>query len=268
MNRIPTRIVKVRIGPAGSSGLEWSDIYVEAEIEKTVGSVPNKATVSLYNLSLGSLQWIEQPGMTVQALAGTDVASQLFVGDIPRKGIKTSIQLPDQITTIEAADGQAVYRDAYFIRSYPPGTARSVIMTDVAGAGGLSIGYIDPTIQDRIYASGITFAAKLRDVLSELWAPEGALWSIQDRTITVLALGRAGPGNAAVISPRTGLIGSPERTDNGISLTTILSPQIGPGGLVSVQSRMVTGSYKVSKITHSVDSWGLKWDSKLVCVPI
>jgi len=264
------RIVQVRVGPPAGPGRLWdnSTVYAEFEVEKVGGRTPNKAKVSLYNLAPGSLQALEQPGQVMQLLAGKTTASSLFYGDIASGQIKTRVQAPDQVTEISAADGQRIFRDAFFSASYPGGTARSVILTDVLAAGNLVRGFIDPAIPDRVYATETAFCAPVRDILTELYAPDGAIWSIQENRLTVLALGGSLPGNAALISAATGMIGSPERTDKGISVSYILVPEIGPGSLIQLRSRTVTGNFRVSKIVHTGNSWGTVWESKISGVPV
>jgi hypothetical protein len=267
MVTIADRQLIIKVGLPGGVAQQWSDLYCEAEVESTRGKTPNTAKVQIYNLSPTSLQFLKQKNLALQVLAGSGVPSSLFAGDIDARSIKTKRQGPEQITEMTAKDGGAVIRSALFVGSYPPGTTRTQILTDVLAQANLSLGYIDPTITERTYPGPVAWAAPVRDVLSELYAPEGALWSVQNNVLQVMALGLPGPQPALSVTAGTGLMGSPTVTDKGVDMRIVLNPAVVPGTIISLKSSILSGGFIATKIMHKATWTGQTWETGIQAVP-
>lgn len=263
---IRDRIVKVRIGPPGRTGRELVDLYAKCRVEQSAGRTPNKAKLDVYNLSKDSVQWIEKPGQVLQVLAGERAAGQVFFGDISRRSVKTSWQPPDHITEISAADGRRIFRESKFAASYPAQTSRSEVLTDLLGVMGLTRGYIDPNIPERVYPIALCYCDSAREVMSELWEPDAAVWSIQNGALQVVASGQPVRRQAIVVSAETGLIGTPKRTDKGIDVEMDLNPEVKPGAILVVPSITVNGGWRVVKVNHNFDTFGDDWQSSASAV--
>jgi len=265
---IPDRKLIVKVGLPGGAGLQWSDLHCEVETESTRGATPNTCKVKVYNLAPSSLQFLKQKSLILQVLAGEGAApSSIFAGDVDRRGVKTEIRGPDRVTEISAKDGGAVIRSALFVGSYPPNTTRSQVLADLLAQANLKRGYIDPTITERTYPGPMAWAHPARDVLHELYAPEGALWSIQDGVLQVLNIGGVLPGAALKVAPGTGLMGSPTVTDKGVDCRIVLNPAVRCGMVIALQSAVASGGYTVTKFGHSAHWTGLTWETKIQAVP-
>ncbi len=128
-------------------------------------------------------------------------------------------------------------------------------------------GYV-ASLLERTYQAGFYVNAYTRDALNELFTGEDAVWSIQDGAFHLVATGQLAPGNVPVISAQTGMIGSPERTDKGIKVTTKLDAMIRPGGGIQVNSRLMSGLYRVTKVAHEGEKLGPTWQTEAVGVPV
>jgi hypothetical protein len=257
--------ISVSVAPAGTVGLSWSDLYIKANIELTAGRSPNKAKVEIYNLSQGSLEYLNIPGQVMQVLAGTDRLDQIFYGDLSRKSVETKVAEPNQVTTINAADGQRIFRDRYWVASYPAGTTRSQVLADLLAQNAIARGYISPAIPELTNPSSWAFAGLVRDALDQLY-PE-AKWSIQRNTLHLVYPGET-PLNTVVVTPQTGLLGSPEKTDKGMKCKLIFDAQVTPGMGLSVTSRLMSGLYRVTKVTHDLDTEMATWETSAVGVKV
>ncbi len=269
MTRLPERIVEVRAGPAGAAGLSWkTPFYSTFDVEQTDTSQPNKAKIDLYGLSEFSLAFLEQRSLVVQLFAGDDIPSLLFQGDLTGRGIKTAWKTPENVTTLECADGQSVYRDRHFCRSYPPGTALTLVLTDVIGVLRLPIGFQSP-LPAFTFPGPMAWSASARSVLTQVLEFVDAHWSIVNGRVQILGAGvEVVPGNAILISAVTGMHGTPTRTNKGVDVVVNLNPAIRPGTLIQIQSRDITGPFKVKKTNHSGDEKGLKWETKINAAPL
>jgi len=264
---IEPRYTTVTVGPSGGVGRSWTqDFYINCEVERSGASTPNKAKVELYNLTMESIAYLETPGQVLHVQVGQGSPNTIFYGELRSKGISSQLKQPNRITTLEATDGQAIMQSGYFAGSYPAGTTRSQILVDVLAAGAIPRGYVHP-LAERTYQASTAYAAPIWAVLDELYSGEPATWSIQGGKFQLTHDDIARPGNALVISAATGMIGSPERTDRGIKVATSQLGVASPGSLISVQSTLITGSYKVTKATARWDT-ELKWEDELVAMVI
>lgn len=260
MTTIPERIVQVRVGQSGAAGFQWTGpLYITFDVEVHTGRTPSKGTIALHNLKDDSVAFIESPNQVVQLLAGETVPNLLFQGDVHPRDSGTKWNGPTRVTTIKAADGRRIFRDANFTGSYPPNTTRDTILPDVIAAMAIPSGYI-ATLPPKQYPAGWVWAGRGARALDDLLGSD-ATWSIQRGALQILLANTPIPGNAVVISAATGMIGSPERTKNGANFRHILDPRIRPGGPVRIESKKFTGDCRVTKAQHFGDSRGQRWET-------
>ena len=267
MTVIEPRVVQVAVGPPGAEGRLWDQsLYISGTVERTSGSTPNKAKIQIYNLAPASLAYLEKPGHVMQVRVGETVPTSIFYGELRASGIKTALKHPDLVTSLEATDGRSIMQSGWFTGSYPANTTRSQILTDVLAQNGIARGYVAP-LAERTYQAPTMWADRVDAVLDELYLGELAEWSLQGGRFYLLLDDTPAPGNAPVISAKTGMIGSPERTDKGVKVDFGQVGAVVPCGPFSLVSRLVSGSYKAIKITTEFDT-ELKWQDKITGRPI
>jgi hypothetical protein len=67
---------------------------------------------------------------------------------------------------------------------------------------------------------------------------------------------------AVVLTPTTGLIGTPSHGEKGaINAVSLLNGEIKPGRKVDIECRSLVGSYRATAVTHSGDTQGSDWYS-------
>lgn len=249
------RKVEVRIGPPGGLGRAWSDLRIAFSVERTSAAEPNTAEIQLYNLSDDSIGFIESGGNYVQLLAGYGSPSLIFSGDVPKRGVKTEWSGNDRITTIEAGDGELAIDESVFNWSFDAGATNHQILERIISEMGVGVGTLD-VLPLQTFASGMVFMGRARDALQRVVSKAGASWSIQDGALQILLAGNATPETAVLLSPDSGMVGSPTRTDSGIEAVSLMQPGLRPGRLVQIQSRVITGLYRCRKVTHAGDTHG------------
>ncbi len=265
--QLPKRVAEIRVGPSGGEGRRFVDEDFEFRIKRTRASKPNEATVTLHNLTDYTIRYLEQPGLTVQILAGEIVAGQLFTGEISTRGVTTRWDIPERITTIKAADGRRVYRDTTFSGSYRAGTPVDTIISELVAASRLRTSVLTP-LPGVVLPTPRHFMGNWAPILGELLLPYGLYYTIQGGALSILPEDGPPPppsGTAQVplISPTSGLIGSPQRTDKGINFRTKLDARLTPGWGVQMQSTFVNGLYRVATMDDSGSRNGLIWKSKV-----
>jgi hypothetical protein len=260
---------RVTIGPPGGTGRSWSDLDIRFLVEKSGASTPNKLKLSIFNLSKDSQQFIEKKGMAVIVEAGYGGEfGQIFTGSLElashekggNHGQKKGERLkdgPDWLTEIDGLDGAKAWRTVMH-ESFAPGKTEAEVLRAIAKKMGLTLGTLKG-LSDEPFRQGRQLSGAARFQLDALCRSRKLRWSMQDGVLQVLRLGASTGSEAVLLTPETGLVGSPERTETGLRLTSLLRPSINPGQLVKVKSQDIDGLYVVECLKHEGDSAGQPW---------
>lgn len=261
------RKVVADVIPLTGTAKRFDGLRINFKIEKTSESAPNNAQVNIYNLSADSRALLEAKGsrlavsigylgLNPNGIAGTGVASSssvslVLVGTI--KKVTHELSAPDIITKIEVADGGNAYRNAKLEKGYPRNAKLETVINDLANQFGLPVSN-KTGIPQKTYSSGFAVTGYVRDQLDMLAKTHGFSWSIQDETVQFTPLNQGTSENVVLLSPKSGLIGSPSKTDKGIEFQSLLQPSLRPGRRVSIESKFLNGTFVVKKVTHQGDS--------------
>jgi len=246
------REVYVVVGTPGEEGRQIAKLRIDFTVEQTKYAAPNKAKIQVYNLKRTTAALFERGDdrRAIQLFAGYDngtAAALLFQGEIrSAKTIKNGV---DRITRVEAADGGAEYRSARLVKSWAGPVSSGEIITALQDSFGTLIELPDE-IPEIEFTSGFTAAGPSRETLSKLGASLGFDWTFEEGLIVVTATDGAVRQTAPVLSQTTGLVGSIEETDKGVSGTSLLNPEIRPKRFVNILTDQTEGFFLVQKVTH------------------
>lgn len=257
----------VTVGERGQVGKKYTQLKVVFEIEKTSESTPNKAKISIYNLSSTSRKEYQKKGLTIRVDAGYQgLVEVLFLGDVHKP--KFDRKGPDIITTFEAGDGERALVNTHFSKSYGAGTKVVQIIQDIADALGVAVGTVIGIKRD-VYNSGVTFSKSAKYAMDYLTKKQDLEWSIQNNTLQVIPKTAHLGEEAILITKDTGLIGVPSvENQDGVKFYSLLNPKLQPGRLVRIESDQVTGHFKLRKVKFEGDSHGDKWQAECEGVKI
>jgi len=275
MSKLFKREAIVTVGTLRVSGLR-----TQFRIEKTGQPEPNKLTLSLTNLSPDSrgklTDQAESSGVAVIFEAGYAGTKQspatteiIFTGTA--RLVSHSRQGPDWVTKIQSGDGVQAYKSARFVGSFAPGSKRATLAEEAAKKLGLPLGNLKERLKAHDFTGALTefvngFAAagNAAEQLTELLAPVGLGWSIQDGQIQVLSDDETTAAQAVLLAPTSGLIGSPEIGEKGVvKLKSLLQPGLRPGRKIEVRASAVKGFFRADRVVHVGDTHGAEWYSEV-----
>lgn len=113
-------------------------------------------------------------------------------------------------------------------------------------------------------------------------------WSIQDGKVQMVPRKGYLPGEAVLLTHETGLVGTPEQTQNGLTVRALLNPLLRIGGRIKLDNasvkRMQTplkaaagqgaarldddGIYRIIKVEFKGDTRGNDWYADMLCIGI
>jgi hypothetical protein len=256
------------------------------QVEKTLKPEPNNARIEVYNLtadhrnSLAEMvsKAIPKPkaGHVVKPLAGKIPVrleagyedpgpEQIFLGDLTT--VDSERTGTDWVTTITTGSGARANRSARVNQALGPGVPVGEALRAALKALGLGEGNAGPIMAQMklnagaaILARGMVLAGPAARALSDICKSANLEWSCQDGVIQVHELGTVLGGRSVLLSPATGLAGSPSVDSDGkLSAKALMVPGLRCGGVVVVESAHVHGGFRIEKLDYRGDTQGPDW---------
>ena len=192
----------------------------------------------------------------------------------------------DFISEIFAQDGAKILNTATINQTFPAGTSTEQIFDAMVGqmqgiSKGVTEGMKNCLNGKRSLLRELQLSGSIKDWLMKLAKDCGFEYSVNDGIIetqpTGLPLSDEPP---VVINQNTGMIGSPEKTEIGITVKNLLLPKLKLGRTIRIQAinteinignlhfrKLNTiphvGVYRIDKITHIGDTHANEWQSEI-----
>lgn len=280
------------VGKASGEGLDLSSLRIQFKIKKSDAQTPNTAEIRVYNLAPNTAKQIREEFKTVVLQAGYESNyGVIFHGNIKqvRLGRENGT---DSYIDIAAGDGDDAYNYAVVNATLAAGAKQSDQINAAAGAmssRGVSKGYIGET-GGAALPRGKVMYGNARDYLRQSAQASETTWSVQDGKLQVVPLTSVLPNQAVLLTSKTGLVGTPEQTNDGIKAKCLLNPMLKIGVRVKINEENVAlaklpdsskdatankpadiskdGIYRLLVVEHSGDTRGNDWYSELVCLDV
>lgn len=286
MTRLWNRKWLVQVG-----SLDVSSLDLRFDIIKSTKREPNVALVRIRNLSPDSRAAVAQ-GQTLVVRAGYeddgDPPPLLFTGNV--RIVRHEYDAATYETIVEARDGGTAYSDQRISKSYAPGTPIAAVARDVVDAMGIGRGNLDDVSASLRLAGvaefpeGYVAAGRASAVLTALLRGARMRWSVQNGALQILRLGTPVRTRAELLSPDTGLIGSPTAGDRApsqaqvqrttskrrglVDAVALLRPGLEPGRPVVLESALVRGDFEVREVRYEGDTTTEQWYATMVLRPV
>ena len=275
------RAYRIAVGKAGSGGFEIGatsaecpvPLHIAFSLQKSDRTAQNTGKLSIWNLSPVHLAALDQKDCAVSLRAGYgNRLSQIFYGIVSY--VKTGVDGADRKTEIEVIDNLVEVRDTYVSISYKGEVKWKTIFDDVAAQMGVAISYSYNATFATI-GNGFSFVGPAKDILTKGCNCCGLTWSLQNGVVQVKKPGDVMSKEVFVLSPDSGLIRIPARVsiENsqsasesskqlGWEVEYLLNGAINIDDYVRLESRMVTGYFRVHSLEYSGDNMSGDWTCK------
>lgn len=261
---------------------EITELRIAFDIKRDLSNKPNNCKLKIWNLSPFSRAALDKFPIKIMIAAGYAGAPRLlFVGD--KRWHDTQPSGPDMITEIHIGDGSRAFKRARISRSYKPPIRVETVLRDAAKSMGLEL---PPELERsaelrQALATGISVHGPTREVLTQLLAPYGYGWSVQNGRLQIIKDEQIAQIEERVIDADAGLIGSPKWTaptrgsgkskkSRGpqIDFDVALYPELTPGGRVHLKSERVDGRFKIVEVQDIGDSTAGPWKTSVKARPV
>jgi len=250
------RHVQLQIQRKGAPNAKTLDgLRITAQAKRSITATPDASTVMIYGASPGSLQDLQTPGTVVRVLAGyQDQLASILSGTIRPGSLEITRQDGEVTAAMEVVDGRIAVRANAVSRAWDNVTSDEVISWAIQ-ASGLARGTINPgkTVQ---YTRGFAAIGVVDTVFRQIAADTESTCVVQDGIVSFYPKGQSRRSTSLIISPTSGMIGSPKRVEDGrVEVVTLLQPTLRPGDGFQVDSDSLGGKYIARDVSHDIDSW-------------
>jgi len=261
-------------------GVQITKLRVAFKVKKTLTKEPNTAEIRVFNLAESTRRKLQGKGVSTVLSAGYEGnEAVIFSGD--SRFIDHTREGPNWITKIRCGDGERAYQFQRFNASFGPGTSIADVIQASANALGLNTGNLNDALAlpfkggRTVFRNGFSANGDAVDVLEKLLRGAGFSLSVQNGALQVLQGGAAVPTSAVLLSPDTGLVGSPEMgspekkgATPRVKAKALLQARIRCGGVVELRSENFKGQFRVETVEHTGDTDGAEWYTETELKPI
>jgi hypothetical protein len=279
-----------------SIGFDLSELRFRFEVKASDTESPNTAAIRIYNPKASTSNDLWNSGTYVTLSAGyvNGIRGTVFEGQVKQIRIGREKNV-DSYLDIFAADGDVAYTQSIINKSFPAGTTDSQQLSELAKSMGIPV---DQNADGFLTTGGIlprgkTMFGMARIHMADLAKNNDCRWSIQNGVLTLVPNTGYLPGDIVAITSASGMIGTPEQTDNGILVRCYLNPAIKIGRRVQINNADINktnvvqnffypkygsqyypatvtndGVYRVLVIEHVGDTRGNDFYTELTCLDI
>lgn len=286
------------VATASGSGLDLSQFRVKFSIKRSDTQTPNTADIRIYNLSQQTAAQIRKEFTQVVLEAGY----QGNRGVIFKGNIKQVILGRESATVtfvdIIAGDGDKAYNFSVVNTTLAKGsTQANQIAASVATMQGNGVTQGPMGNQPAVkLPRGKAMYGPAKNYLRNSAQSTGNVWSIQNGKVTLVSTTSYLPGTVIVLNSNTGMIGTPQQTNEGANVKCLLNPGMNVSTRVQIDEASIQriktnieaiaaanaagiaapilpnlstdGIYYVLTLEHSGDTRGVDWYTSLICLNV
>lgn len=284
------RKAELKVGDDAGDGLDLSALRITFDVVKKDNATPNTAMINVYNVARETFNKIAKEFSRVTLSAGyKDNYSLIFNGTI-KQVVFYKENATDSVMVISAGDGDVAYNFAVTNATLAAGATQKDV-ADLAlkdyAKNGVENGFIAEKSTPALPRGKVMFGAS-KDYLQNAAKNADLNFSVQDGKAQFVENKGTLPDDAIVLSSKSGLVGVPAQTQDGISAVCLLNPRLKIGGVVQidesdVQSMVLNpdavaetppaslandGFYRILAVQFTGDTHGNDWFCNLTLLTL
>lgn len=255
------------------NAFEITDLAMSVKVEKTGAPDFGKASAVIYGLPLNIMEQLSTLNMHplfvrrnyINIYAGDDTNgfNQIYAGTITKASGDFN-GAPDVKFSIESQIGffGAVSAQGANVINGTQGASSFIEMQAKKAGFTFKNEGVTGTIKNAVFEGSPIEQA--RQCAKQI----GAELVLDDGNMILLQNGENRKGNAVLLNSKTGLLGYPTMTQNGIEIKAIFNPNFKFAGLIKLETLVpkCSGTWRITKMSHTLDSNmpnGGKWETAI-----
>ncbi len=258
---------------SGGDGIDVSALRIVFYVEKSTTETPNYSQIIVYNLAQSTIAGIKA-GDKVILEAGYEKGNigMIFSGEIVQPYVSREGGVDIALHLI-CQDADEYLTSAFTAKTLAKGSR----LTDAVSAcsEGLDQNIVSRKLGEKTYIRGKVLFGKSAAQMRVLAKTVKAQFFVNDGMINITAAEDYDGSTAVELNPMTGLVGTPNQTDDGVSAKCLLNPSLKLNGLIHIDANLVSarqasasqpvtdvnadGIYRIVKMVYEGDSRGQSW---------
>ena len=234
------------VSNAAGQALDLSQLRIKFSVKKSGVMTPNTGEFRVYNLSDETVALIKKEFSQVTFQAGYEANfGVIFKGTI-KQTISGRENSTDTFLDIIAGDGDEAYNFAIVNVTLAAGSSTSSQLNAAIapmGKFGVTPGFVGPLTPNQL-PRGKTMYGNAKEHVRLIADTNDFNWSIQDEQVYFIKSSTYLPGEVVVLNSKTGMIGTPQQTIEGIKCKCLLNPQLKIHGRAQLDNATVA-QYKI-----------------------
>lgn len=237
------RRYRIVVSDSNGNAFDVSDLKCIFSIVKTIQMEPNYSEITIYNLNAETENAITMNATRVTVEAGYEGKQfgLIFDGDILQTIRDKEDSTTYRLTIIALDSDRAINYDIANYSILKGQTARTIVDHIVNSAKyPVSLGSISKALENSpALTRGKVFFGKSSDYLRQIAQSQDAQYYTENGEINIIKMTDLPDGEIYDLSPASGLIGTPEQTEYGISGQCLINPAIKVNTLIHVDNSLV-----------------------------
>lgn len=287
---------------SNNKGIDLSELRIRFAVKRSDTATPNTADIRVYNLAENTAKLIQAVGPRQRVLLQAGYDSNygvIFEGNM-KQVLLGRENATDTYVDLIAGDGDRAYNFSIVNTTIASGSTQdNQINASITAMNsrGVSAGYVGPTPIEKLPRGKVMYG-NARDYLRNSAQSTNSGWSIQDGRVNFQSKKSYLPGTAIALSSETGMIGTPQQTNEGVNVKCLLNPNIKISGRINLKDAVIErqklnldqiaaakgdtkainqltprglnadGIYYVLTLEHTGDTRGVEWYSNLVTLSV
>ncbi len=297
MSKLFKRYCRLTIaeGKENQKAIDFSRFRLTFVVNQTAEGKPRSAEIKIYNVNSETVSRIRQEGQKVILEAGYEENhAVIFQGELIQRYRMAGESQNDTLLKIVAKTNDQAHTYAVVNASVPAGASpvdiHETILSGYAPYGVVK-GYL-PELSAMKLPRGKVLFCPAKDAMTGFCKTHRLQFNYLDKGLACVPVDGIFPGQPFVLNERTGLIGTPQMSIDGLTVTSLLRPEIRMDTTLQIEndtvlydhssedvrenpteknrkqqnSLDVNGIYKVISLVHTGDTYGTSWHSKMICV--
>jgi len=257
------------------NGLQLTfEVSKTADTKRTGG---NSAVVEIYNLSTDTLKKLQQSktlGFQLKVGYRETGLKLLVYGQVVQ--LTTKKQGTDWVTVITAGEGYEELNETKLKKSLPPGVTIEQAIDECRKSMNIDRGIYEGTNKDATAVDGYPLSGSAKEMLNEICEANRIAYRVDRNALYIEDESGINDKNykknAFVLNGKTGLLDSPfwtqedgrkqkkdETRRQSVQFKALLNAEILPGNVVRIDSRFISGWFKITSARYSVTYRNGNW---------
>lgn len=263
---------------SSEEAINVSELRCTFEVHKAVSEEPGYSRIVIYNMAQKTIGKIKS-GDTVILEAGYKNGStgMIFSGTVVQPILRWEDAVTSALTLI-CQDGDVFLNNAFTIKTLAKGSTPLSQLQEAThtDTGSIDTGIVNNGLDSQGLPRGKVMFGSSADYISQIAKGNDAQCFIEDSVLNIVKAADYSANTAVELNPKTGLIGFPEQTEDGVSAQCLINPRIKLNTLVYINNTLVSarevdegetaytnpstnGVYRIVQLTYSGDTDGDDW---------